>query len=151
MKNLIPHSIRHGIVLLTGLFCAGFGLSLIYHGYACKSWPTCEGTVVESEVKVMGGRRDSYAPKIKYSYTVSGKAYTSDRYAYGDTHFWEERDAKKIVGKYPPGSPVTIYYSSWNPGMSVLAPGVDSTAWYLLAGGVGCVLIAVLSIRFSRI
>ena len=134
-----------GISMLAGLVTIGLGLPQVYYGYVSTSWPTCEGTVMESESE-FDSRRGVHEVKITYSYTVSGRKYTGHRHSYLGTVFSNSADAQKIVDEHPVGSPVTVYYSPNNPKMAVLAPGVQQRAWAGCVSGAIFVLIAIFMI-----
>lgn len=87
-------------------------------------WPSTGGTVISGEVAIVHSTKGAskLKPVIRYSYTVDGVEYESDRYsstvARGSS-FWD----KEVINKYPAGSAITVYYNPENPAKSVLDRG----------------------------
>jgi len=87
-------------------------------------WTSTEGTVISGEVVSVHSSKGASKskPLIRYSFTVDGKNYESDRYsstvARGSS-FW----AKEIVDLHPEGSTLKVYYNPENPARSVLDRG----------------------------
>ena len=155
-KNKMAYVITT-VLALAGFSIIGYGLYCVHYGHASLAWPTCTGTVTDSEVhrsRRSGGRSggvDTFRPKITYSYTVAGQQYTGNRYAIGDPASSGIREAQKIVGEHPVGSEVTVYYSPSRPGTSVLVPGVQPLARNLcIFGAVFSAIPLVVLLMFWR-
>jgi hypothetical protein len=105
-----------------------------------KSWPEVSGTVLESEVKehlsmddMEGTASSTYEPVVKYSYSVAGQEYSSDRIGYGPNQF-DSRTASKMVSRYPQGSTVTVRHHPDNPAEAVLESKVSGSRVILIIG-----------------
>jgi len=129
--------ITMGIIfaLIGGVMFFVFALPPLQYSNSSKSWPTVQGTVTKSEVKVW--RRDSnthYQPDIAYTYTVDGKKYTSSMITVGDPPLDNNvTKAKRLQAEYPVGKEVVVYYDPELPESAALQPGTK-TGDYLLAG-----------------
>lgn len=151
-----------------GLWAA---LDLAASGTASAGWRTVSGTVTESRVDTRidiggsdfgryassGTRTYEHRPVMRYTYTVDGVPYTSDRVRFG------ERNAERGEGArdraqaeadlYPAGTHVKVFVDPGAPADAVLEPGRQPTPWML---GVGAIALAVglgmvgLSVRLHR-
>jgi len=127
------------------LFAGDFPAKALYYisyGNASQTWPTCTGTVTKTEIIRRSGSGGSdgnsietFLPKITYSYTISGRQCTRNRYAFGEQSFSNCSVAQKIVDKYPVNSEVAVYYSPNRPGTSVLLPGIQPLPKYFCIFG----------------
>ena len=137
--------------------CGGLGLFLLLFGFAqerralaTQTWSSTQGKVVASEVRSFtqwkdGVQRTLYTPGIVYSFTVSGREYTSDRYSLGaETGWGAARFAEKKVNEHPAGSPVTVYYDPKTPADSVLDRRL-SGGWLVWAMAFGLLVLALVS------
>ena len=117
-------------------FGIGFGLTLAAiaswfvfrdrrQSRAALAWPSTDGRIVESvvEEKHLPGDRPNmrFAPRIAYEYSVDGRAYRSERVAFGDV-FWSlaPQAARAKVARYPRGAQVTVYFNPRRPQEAVL-------------------------------
>ena len=144
------------ILIASGLGTSAIGLYYIHGGDTSSTWPSCPGTVLESKVVVHhysgggahGSSHTTYSPEITYSYTVSEKQYTGNRYSYGAT---ANENAHKVVRNHPVGSEVKVFYSPSQPGRSVLTPGVQQSAYHIcIFGLVFCTIPAIVTFLFWR-
>ncbi len=128
------------------LFIVGGICCLILSGYfyiqesATLSWPSTQGIVTESFVKLLHSSRgrNSIRPTVVYAYVVNERQYVSSNRGYGivaGPQYW----AGEIVAKYPVGGVVTVYYDPNNPSDAVLEVG-RGWAWPLTAAA-GLLLI----------
>lgn len=96
-----------------------------------RSWPAASGEILSAESEAYRAwtrvgsdslvRRTFYRPVIVYTYTVGGREYTADRVTLGGQAGWSSsRFFQRSLAKYPPGSPVTVYYNPSNPSEAVL-------------------------------
>jgi hypothetical protein len=114
-----------------------------------KSWPSTNGTVINSEVKRGTSSKGSpkYSPEISYYYQIGAMTYRSNRYSSTiarGTSQW----ARQIVNKYPSGAKLTVYYNPKKQNDSVLDPGLQSdNYWMTLLSGF---FIAVVLLAFVK-
>lgn len=115
-----------GIFLLLSLGWFIFSIVRDVKAIQALSWQPVEGTVISGEVAAVSSSKGASKskPVIRYTYTVDGADYESDRYsstvARGPA-IW----AKEIVDGYPAGSDITLYYDPRNPSKSVIDPGLQ--------------------------
>jgi hypothetical protein len=109
---------------ITGVFVGMVVRAFVKQDYARRNFLTTTGEVIASKVDRQEGDSDSgptYAPLIKYRYSVNGKVYTSRRYAYGAASTSDRGYAADIVARHPKGARVTVYYDAADPAESVLS------------------------------
>ena len=107
----------------------------IYQGVQSKKWPTAEGIVIQSYVRISpgGDSGDIYEPRISYGYSISGKPYESNSISYKQNPNTTSRGpADNVISKYPKGSRVRVYYDPDNPTNAVLETGLGDGWPYLL-------------------
>jgi hypothetical protein len=93
-------------------------------------YATVGGRVIQSEVEAHQGRSTAYSPKIKYTYQVNGKAYTGDRYRYGQISS-NDGSARRIVAEYPVGRQIDVHYAAADPSDAVLLTGLEGADLFL--------------------
>jgi hypothetical protein len=123
-------------------FAAGFfalGLALLAYvlrlrqvAKASMTWPTTEGTITASEVKVSPGGRagKNYSAAIRYSYQVAGARYEGNTIQFGSYGTFR-KTAEALVATYPVGRTVKVHCDPQRPTRTVLVPGVTGAAWTL--------------------
>lgn len=133
--------------LLTLLF-AGIALYMAFHVSSevrrCRDWPTVQGTILERGVgEPMGTSRGrSFLPKVVYTYTVGGTAYTNDQVYLIRRTGGPADDMQKLVDGLP--NPVPVHYNPQDPAKSWLLMNSMSTFWLLLTFGIVTLLIGLL-------
>lgn len=152
---------KHDMKQLAAILFISVGLFLLYHG--CRSaikgatssyWPTVEGRVLSSSVKSEAGKNGGtvYSAEVKYAYAVNGGNFTAERVRFGSINTQNRVYPAQLVGRYPAGKSVTIYYSASDPSVAVLEPGIQSAS--LLVSGVGIIVggmgVAVIFLPTSR-
>lgn len=164
IRNIV---VPRPVVLLLGLgfvcvfivvpgLCIAFGVYYLVDSRASSRWPTAEGKVVSSNVesyefehttgtgKTRSRRKQTgYRPIVVYEFSVSGQTYSSQAVSFGDYGSSDPSHARSIVGKYPAGAAVTVYYSPTNPQRSVLEPGVTWMNLVYALFGLPCFLFGV--------
>lgn len=148
------------VCLGLGVYLTGRGLERLEASIASTSWPTTEGIITASSLKVTvnrpkkGGKIDpdrqpsrTYAPDIKYEYTVNDKKLTGTRVSIEDASIGTRDSAQRILDQYPAGKTVTVSYDPRQPENSVLEPGnwVGTYRWFLPGGAL--LLIPLLLLR----
>jgi hypothetical protein len=108
------------------------------------SWPTVQGTVIESRVVVTtstrkGRTQHSHSARMVYRYEVDGREYEAHRLSFR-VHMGGEDAAQETVAAYPVGARVDVRHSPADPSLACLVPGTD--AWQALPLGVGALAIA---------
>jgi hypothetical protein len=119
-----------------------------------ENWPSVEGRITETEIKGIGpsGER-AYYPKVSYTYSVLGQAYTGDIRS-GTREAYSSREEARLRMPYQPDAPVKVYYNPENPAKATLEVGTEAThgtqrsfflAIFVIALGV---LMLYMSIRY---
>jgi hypothetical protein len=159
-ENALAAIVIISIGACLGLLFVGGGAFMIYLGRqgqkkadASQNWPSVNGTI--QEVKAVKNYHtgaaddinvDTYSPKLRYSFTVEGTEYSSDRIAFGyGKTFTSESAALSSIPKYSQGSLVTVYYNPENPNEAVLERRNERRVW----GMVGGILLIVLGLCSS--
>jgi len=115
-----------GIIgILAGLSFFFFLTGELRSIWECRNWPTVPGVIMSSKVVKTdrmetntrpGGKgmtsRIVYLPAVSYKYEVDGRQYRSDRVFLWmkSEDYHDPKNARKIVGRYPQGKGVTVYY-----------------------------------------
>ena len=115
---------------------------------AVSQWPSTMGTITSSFLERRhssddGGSTDY--PVVQYSYQVSGQAYQSTKLAPGPAVGGS--GAGKVVGRYPAGAQVMVFYNPQNPSDAVLERKAPAQwlMWLILAI-FDCVLCGVIPV-----
>ena len=117
--------------LAAGVFFGGFsvwGVAQLYESVRGYSWPHVNGTVIASVAHselMRGGAREymSYWPEVRYEYIVGNRRVTADRIRF-IVRGMNEKETQRVVGSYPVGKAVTVYYDPRDTTASVLEPGI---------------------------
>jgi hypothetical protein len=127
-----------GLGVLGGLLSI-FGIYFLLIANESLSWPSVEGSVVQTEVRKdirskgsPGATLNTYVEyyvAINYTYEVEGNPYFSSRYSLGQgdrvSRTYQERsDADAdAASRFPEGTVVTVHYDPEQPTEAVLATG----------------------------
>lgn len=122
---------------------------------ASASWPAIPGKIVSSDIiEDTERRRDddgretestTYRPDIRFAYSIGGADYTTDTWKLGGiVGSGSPKYAQGVVGRYPAGQAVTVYYNPMSPDVAVLDPANRDGAWMPLIFGVAFGLAGVL-------
>ena len=118
---------------ITGVFVGMVARSFWRAGDAQRRYVRTTGTVLSSEVTQHYNEGTTYGFGIRYRYTVSGRTFESDRYAFGQGNSSDgRRNAEQLVRRHPAGSPVTVYYDPAQPAEAVISRTVEPTMYFLL-------------------
>jgi hypothetical protein len=109
------------------LLVAAFLGLFTYFGQAAmdaREWPSVQGRVLLSEVKVGCGRGgNQYYPDVLYSYQFKGRRYEGRAVALDTDNCGWASNAEDVVARYPVGETVTVYVDPSRPSHSALAVG----------------------------
>ena len=127
-----------GLGALGGLLSV-FGVYFLFIANQSLSWPSVEGSIVQTEVRRDTRSKGSpgatlntyveYYVAINYTYDVEGNSYVASRYSLGQgdrvSRIYKERsDAEaEAASRFPEGTTVTVYYDPKQPTEAVLATG----------------------------
>lgn len=117
------------IVILLAAYWMLWVVVETYRAVASKSWPSAEGVVVSSDVKIKPwGGSHRFEPVVIYEYTVGGARYRAKRTKFLRGLARNEGLADEITSRYPDGKRVMVHYSPKSPKLAVLEPGVPN--WF---------------------
>ncbi len=151
------------IFLIVGYLVAyQIGAPLLEQAKASTNWPTTEGLVLKSKMKVHRSNQSgssTYSANVNYQYQVNDSQFESDTVWFGgDISTSDQSMARETVKKYPLDQKVVVYYDPDHPEIAVLEPGVFKTTYfYYLFGwiflGVGILMTGIPFFRslFRRI
>ena len=111
-----------------GLFIAWKGAESKRLGAASLAWPTAKGTITQSQLE---RDSDGYSLRVRYVYQAQGKNLTGTRVAFaadtGQYPDWAKR--------FAPESIVDVHYNPSDPSDSVLVPGNQKAAHFIIGFG----------------
>lgn len=138
------------ILLVIGLVVmVKFGRDILL-GRQSQSWPKTSGTVMQSGLHTYhdtdddGNSTTTYGVSVRYSYTVTGQQYESDRRTFSEVRTGSMRRTQQILDRLPQGGSVEVYYDPANPSSSVLEAGVGASTYALLAFSIVLVIAGTL-------
>ncbi len=127
-------SINYGtlIPLLIAILAGGAGGILVILAWQKKrresvtgTWLPTQGVILSSSVKehraVDGGNPDRvvYSPLVRYQYTLGSRTYTGMRVTFTPVQYTRQK-AEQSVNRFPPSTPVTVYYDPLHPEEAIL-------------------------------
>ena len=128
-----------------GIAISVWGAVLLTRAKASVSWPSVEGKIIAASVKTQtatpsGGRTRAtsrtYKANVSYEYSVGGTRYSSDKVSFGEYGDSDPEHARGIVGRYPAGKTVQVYYNPEKPDVAVLEPGASWSSYVPLGVGI---------------
>jgi hypothetical protein len=155
--------------LAIGALCAAFlfgggwglwqGITAAENAIASTRWPSAPGVITVSKVTHYESHDpDSidtmYEADITYEYQVAGRKLDGHTASFADISSSDPRPAEAIVGRYPVGAAVTVYYDPAQPETSALEPGLAGGLILPLGIGASFTLIGLglawLLVRMTR-
>jgi hypothetical protein len=109
------------------------------------NWPSADGVILTSSMEENPHDAESdderCSVSISYSYAVAGKTYKGERIRWGGRTITAREAAEALVGKYPAGAHVRVFYDPQRPGSALLEPRDNSNvAAIAVFLGVFCVI-----------
>lgn len=85
-----------------------------------SQWPSTMGTVIASRIEQRSSSEGGYTdyPVVQYSYQIGGQPYQGTKLAPGPEV--GGTGARKVVGRYPAGAQVMVFYNPQDPSDAVL-------------------------------
>ena len=149
--------------LMLPFLAAAFGVYLLWTGTAqivnsirSRTWPSAPGEVLSSRVEVSPSYQQSsstsrnrahYTAKVRYAYMVNGRRFTNDVITWRDQSTGGS-EAEQLVGRYPAGRKVSVFYDPDNPTTAVLEQRFAWSAFLRLAFGALFAVAGTLLVRF---
>tara|TARA_R110002111_G_scaffold2705_5_gene18044 strand:+ start:30799 stop:31977 length:1179 start_codon:yes stop_codon:yes gene_type:complete len=133
------------VCLVLGVYLTQCGLHSLEVALDSKSWPTTDGVITSSSVKIFvtdvrekgrvvpNRQSRSYSPAIEYQYTVDGLTRKGTRVSIEDASIGTKDSAQLIVDQYPLHKAVTVSYQREQSASAVLEPGnwLGTYRWFL--------------------
>ena len=96
------------------------------------------GVIIESGISRnvsthKGHKTVAYSPEILYRYTVDGVEYSCDRYSLCNWSTGDYEAQKAVVGRFPKGAEVSVWYHPQNPAKAFLLQPHWTSAWMIFA------------------
>lgn len=151
---------RLGYIFLIVGTIAFIGTSIdLYRAHASTSWSSVGGVVVDSGVSESTGRAvgsiseqsSTYRTDLVFHYIINEKEYTNDTIRYSSTASSERTEAAYFSHKYPVGEKVTVYFSQYDPEVSVLEPGVVIKNYIAVLASIFFIFVGLLIRRDKRL
>lgn len=144
-KRFLGLSFWTGLILLAGIGLTVWGWTTLQNARASTAWPTTEGVVIASEItqSTDDEGRESYLPRVSYTYTANDINRTNNTIKFSDTSYNDLRKAQEVTGNYSVGKNIVVYYDPESPENAVLEPGVSSGSYIVLSFGILLVLISL--------
>jgi hypothetical protein len=134
-----------GLMVVIGLAATGAGAWTMIKGIQTNSWPTTFGTVRSSELSSSQGDHGHmfYSAHVTYTYQIGKTSFTGKKISVAQIAS-SSNYAREILGRYPVGKKVLVFYSPGDPSEAVLQTGIGPGTWicfgvgvvFLLAGGI---------------
>jgi hypothetical protein len=140
------------LLVAVGAFVAYFNQRRDFK--ASASWPAIPGKIISSDIiEDTETRRDddgretestTYRPDIRFAYSIGGADYATDTWKLGGiVGSGSPKYAQGVIGRFPAGQAVTVYYNPASPDVAVLDPANRDGAWMPLIFGVAFGLAGV--------
>lgn len=146
LVSLIPHYFISVSALFLGwafLFWGG-GMETALIAIRSASWPSVEGVITVSEliqrVEISRDRETTIdSVDIDYAYAVNGARYVGHTVWFGE--YYSGKSVRRILGSYPAGRTVAVYYDPVDPTTAVLEPGIRLSSFVFF--GLGFLFIVI--------
>ena len=159
MSIMVPRMFG-GIFMLIGLILMTPGVRNLMRARDSVAWPKATGvvlftrmtssTIVDRDAEDNKTRSTTYNSPVIVEYDVDGhKHYTNSR-AFGQLAGSDEAWAQQIADRYPIGAKIPVTYSTADPDLAVLEPGIASEAYWLPGAGAAFFLFGLLVIVVVR-
>ncbi len=124
----LSHPYLQGFLyLMTAGIAVWLGLMLPY-GLQSTGWPGAEAEFLE-----VRWEEDGHVAQARYTYSVDGERYESDRVSYG--YYSESDKVRSALAGRVVGDRTTAFYDPDEPARAVLVPGVHWLEWLMVGGG----------------
>jgi hypothetical protein len=106
-----------------------------------SSWRQVPGVILTSNAE---SAYEGYLPHIRFDYTFEGSKYVGGQFKSAILTYNWRGPSERVVGRYPPGTRVTVYVNPSNPKDAVLEPSVSGVIYHVGVAA-GC-LFALLGV-----
>lgn len=136
------------------LFLGGLGIFLIIFAQRyrpgdeeCRSWPKSQGVVIENEIitELTPSGRKSYIPVVRYIFLANHRMVQGRKICVGlPHHFSRQKKAQQLLGNYPPGCKVSVFFNPLNPEEAVLERIIYDPKQCLILGTIFIILMILM-------
>jgi hypothetical protein len=132
---------------LIGIAIAAVGAYFLYRNRGKAHWPPVPATVVEVTIEQrapdLNSRRDTvhYHTVLHYKYVTDGRLYRGRRHLGGPVT--SRANAVDLGRGYASGQPIQVFVDERNPERSTLYPGEHRMQWFVIAFGLGLLVLAL--------
>lgn len=137
-----------------------YGGVQMWRAHSSEGWPRTSGEIVCDQIDAseavnkqrgtLTTRGKSYGAYLVYRYPVGGRPYYSNVRRFGQLSGADADWADAIAAKYPAGSRFPVSYSTVDPQLAVLKPGLSSEALWLPGAGLAGMLFGLAVMVFAR-
>lgn len=114
------------------------------------AWPKADGVVTSSSVVTRYWRDvELHHPAVQYQYSVGPQTYSGKRIAFKTESGGTAQVAADVLGPYPQGAHVPVYYNPSNPGEAVLEPGIKGEQRLLFWIGMFFIAASALTLVYA--
>jgi hypothetical protein len=122
---------------MTGVLVGAFAIQLMRRLSRQKEWPKTPGVITSSAVDFLW---ETYRANVQYRYVIDAEEYIGKTIRSWMLQYNWRGPATRLCGRFPVGSKVDVYVSPADKSYSVLEPGGDRYALWLV-GTASIVLI----------
>lgn len=142
--------VRGILVLLIFVWVYYASIQIIVLAYRSKSWPTCEGKIVESFVEEKTDTDGTtYRARIKYEYKVNGSTFNCDNISFEAIGSLDQEVATRYIGQFCIDDRVKVYYNPQDKYEAVLIPGIGKqqlpTIWFVAIASLSLLYLVLVS------
>ena len=128
---------------ITGAGLLAIGLYQRRRMRASQDWLQTVGTIRKSAIVVHSDQESTgYAVSVEYEYTANGATYTGRRIGFSTRQYARKKRAQAELQRYPPGSPVVVYFDPQKPADAVLVRSYPDS---LVLLGFGILLLGIVA------
>ena len=127
-------AVRIGAMALGSLAVSSVFGPAVLKGYESTAWPRVDAKVVNASVVQTEGFRRTARPVVTYTYSIEGRAYTSQQTTFHSLVF----DPHAVIARAPKNSIVKVAVnpsrageSVFEPGFSLYDAGLIALCWFL--------------------
>lgn len=150
LRHPLAPIILAAVAAPTFIVVGALALQIIYERWQRQGWGQAEGIVTVSEVEVFERENGTFAyrAELRYAYSRRGREREGTlAYLGGHEYSDSPAEAEVIAARYRPGDAVLVYYSLYDPDISVLEPGLPFAAALVLGASLlfpfVCIVLAI--------
>lgn len=152
MANFTASELVFGLFACLSIGIFVWGVRIRLRWIRSKYWPSTRGIITASSRRVNEDHRPNassvtYGASVQYSYVAARQPFTGTRVTFGDYSASNPSHAAAILGRYPKGREVTVYYDPEDPSYSVLERNIGGNWILLTVGGLFAVILLYLLFR----